>query len=345
MRIAHICPYDLRQPGGVQTHTLALSDALTELGHESDVFAPRHPLRLPLGGTRADLALHPRDLFALHEILRRPHDIIHIQEPLLPLLGPLALLHPAIGGRPKLVVTLHSAESLARRAYQSIAPLLRRLLARADAVICASGVSREIAAPILPNGARPGGSRVIPPCINVSPFASVERRPTPRCVLFVGRDEPRKGLAVLLRAMRSVDAARLVVAGPVTRETMRLADRNATFLGPVSRETLPSLLSEAACAVFPALGGEALGLVLVEAMAAAVPLIASDIDGYRIATGDGQAALLTPPGDADALTVAISRLLDDEPLQRELSQRGRVAAARFDASVVAQQHIDLYQSL
>ena len=337
MRIHHVLPYDLRQPGGVQTHTLALSGALNALGHESEVFAPRHPLRLPLGGTRADLALDPRDLFALRDFLRRPRDILHIQEPLLPLFGPLSLLHPHPA---RTVVTLHSAESAARSWYRRTAPIARRLLRRAAAVICASEVSQRVAGAVLPETAE-----LILPCLDLAPFRNVEPEPEPNTILFVGRDEPRKGLPILLDAMKRLPDARLIVAGPVQARTRPRKHPRVEFLGPIPHDDLPALMSRAACAAFPALGGEALGLVLVEAMAAGLPVVASDIDGYRIASADGAAAILSPPGDAAALALNLARVRSDEQLRAALIARGRASAQRFDARVIAERHLSLYQSV
>ena len=337
VRIHHVLPYDLRQPGGVQTHTMALSDVLNDLGHESRVFAPSSPLRLALGGTRADLTLHPRDLFALRGFLRRPHDILHIQEPLLPLLGPLSLLHP---GSTPTVVTLHSAERAADRWYRWTRPLSRFLLKRADAVICASAVSLEIAAPAISDWVE-----VIHPCLDLSKFREARREPDPHTILFVGRDEPRKGLSVLLAALDRIPDARLIVAGPATEARRRLSSDRVTFLGPVPHDQIPALMGRATCAAFPALGGEALGLVLIEAMAAGVPVVASDIDGYRIASDDGSAALLSAPGDANALAQQLLRLLSDARLRERLVERGRQVAERFDAERIARRHLDLYRSL
>ncbi|MDE2746422.1 MAG: glycosyltransferase family 4 protein [Chloroflexota bacterium] len=337
MRILHVLPYDLRQPGGVQTHTLALSRALNELGHESRIFAPSRPFRVAMGGTRADIALHPLDLLELRKALRNPHDVLHIQEPMLPLLGPLSLLHP---GPASTVVTLHSAETVANRCYRWLDPLPRWLLSRADAWICASDVAKQIAAPAIGDAAQ-----VIYPCLELDSFRAVRRDPEPEAILFVGRDEPRKGLAVLLEAIELLPSARLIVAGPVSDETRRAAGSRTTLLGPVPHEQVPDLLSTAACAAFPAIGGEALGLVLVEAMAAGVPVAASDIDGYRIAADGGRAALLSRPGDALAFAENLARLLGDHHLRSRLSDAGRAAAERFDARLIAEQHLALYRSL
>ena len=337
MRIHHVLPYDPQQPGGVQTHTMALSEALSQLGHESHVFAPSAPARIGVGGTRADLTWHPRDLFALRRFLRIPHDILHIQEPMLPLLGPLSLLHPSA---PPTVVTLHSAEAVAGRFYRWTGPISRRLLNRADAIVCASEVSREAA-----ESATGPDAAVIHPCLDLFRFRDLQRNPDPYTILFVGRDEPRKGLPVLLQALDRLPEAQLVIAGPVTDATRALADGRITLLGSVPHHEIASLMRTATCAAFPAMSGEALGLVLVEAMAAGVPVAASDIDGYRIATDDGEAALLSPPNNPNALAANLRRLLSDARLRRQLADRGRQAAERFDSHAIAQQHLDLYRSL
>ena len=330
-------PYDARQPGGVQVHTLALSDALNVMGHQSEVFSPRKARRVQMGGTRADLSFHPSDLLRLRDFLRTPHDILHIQEPLLPAIGPLALLHPDAAPT---VVTLHSAEPAASNFYRRARPLLRSLLRHADLAICATDISRETAANILPNRVE-----TIFPCLDLAPFSSVTRSPDPDTILFVGRDEPRKGLPILIRALDLLPDAQLVVAGPVSSATQRLADDRTTFLGPVPHEEIPSLLSTATCAAFPATGGEALGLVLIEAMAAGVPLAASDISGYRIASDHGRAALLSSPGDHVALAEQLKRLLTDSALRARLVASGQESADRFDARHIAEQHLALYRSL
>ncbi len=337
MRIHHVLPYDLRQPGGVQTHTLALSEALTRLGHDSRVFAPTRPLRVRLGGTRADLSWHPLDLWRLRSFLREPHDVLHIQEPMLPCCGPLAMLHP---GDAPLVLTLHSAETTAGRFYRVTRPLTRRLFSRADAVICATEVSCETASPCLPEDARR-----IPPCLDLAPFLQQRPQLGSRTILFVGRDEPRKGLRTLLEAVRTLEDVQLVVAGPVRESTRRLADSRTTFLRAVPHAELSELLASAACAVFPAMGGEALGLVLIEAMAAGTPIVASDIPGYRVATDDGASALLVPPGESAALADRIREVMGSAELRRALTERGRETAQRFDATAIAEQHLQLYLSL
>ena len=362
MRIALVMPYDLAYPGGVRTHTLALTSWLRDRGCDAQVIAPSSdasaaseawihgmgsPLRVPIGGSVGNIALSPRGLQRLRWLLSEDWDIIHIQEPAVPLLGPLALR--AAPQRAATVLTFHSAEQTGARLYCAAAPLLRGWLARADACIAVSTAALATAQPILG-----GPARLIPPCIE--PIAARAPRllqpNSAPSVLFVGRDEPRKGLPTLLRAFARLETeeATLRVAGPVRTESRRLAQRlgiahRLQFLGATNAAGVRRLLSQSALLCAPALGGEALGLVLVEAMAAGVPVAASDIDGYRIAARRGRAALLAPPGDPAALASAIDRALSDTALRERLIAAGRASARRFDVSTVGAEHLRLYRRL
>ena len=107
------------------------------------------------------------------------------------------------------------------------------------------------------------------------------------------------------------------------------------MLGTVPHERLPGCLAGADAFVAPALGQESFGLVLVEAMAAGVPVVASNITGYREIVRDGIDGLLVPPGDAAALASAMGSALDDGALADRMRAGGRERAARFDWSTVA----------
>ena len=343
----------------MRTHTLALASWLRGQGCDAQVIAPSSdaseaqaswicrlgpPIRVPIGGSVGNVMVDPRGLRRLRGLLDEDWDVVHIQEPAAPLIGPLAL--QAALGRAATVLTFHSAEPTSGRLYRAAAPLLRSRLARADACIAVSTAALATAQPILG-----GPARIIPPCIG-SVTAHTTRSEVGQAVLFVGRDEPRKGLRTLLRAFArlEMEGTTLNVAGPVRAESRRLAERlgiadRVRFLGAVDAAGVRGLLSQSALLCAPALGGEALGLVLVEAMAAGVPVVASDIDGYRIAARGGRAALLAPPGDAAALADAIRRALTDAALRERLIAAGRAAARRFDVAAVGAEHLRLYRRL
>ena len=359
IRIAFVMPYDLAHPGGVRTHTLALAGWLRRQGCDAHVIAPSsdpaaarepwlHPVgrpwRIPIGGSVGNLAFGIDMIPRIRDLLSEDWDIVHIQEPLVPPIGLLALrCKPA---RARTVLTFHSAERTAQRLYSAAAPLLRSYAARADARIVVSTAALDTARPILG-----GPAAIVPPCIEaVAPAPAADADPA--AILFVGRDEPRKGLPTLLRTVARIEDHQptLHVAGTVRPATRRLAQRlgladRVVFHGPQSSGGVRELLGRAALFCAPALGGEALGLVLVEAMAAGVPVVASDIDGYRIPARGGRAALLAPLGDAEALAEAIARALVDQALRERLAAAGRASARRFHAQTVGAEHLRVYNRL
>ena len=359
MRIAFVMPYDLAHPGGVRTHTLALAGWLRRQDCDAHVIAPSsdpetdrepwlHPVgrpwRIPIGGSVGNLAFGVGMIRRVRDLLSDDWDILHIQEPLVPPLGLLTLRYKSDHART--VLTFHSAERTVQRLYRAAAPLLRPYAARADARIVVSTAALDAARPILS-----GPAAIIPPCIETV-AAGPATDTDPAAILFVGRDEPRKGLPTLLRALARIENVQptLHIAGsarPATRkltERLGLADR-VVFHGPQSSDGVRELLGRAALFCAPALGGEALGLVLVEAMVAGLPVVASDIDGYRIPARGGRAALLAPPGDAAALAEAIARVLADQPLRERLAAAGRASAPRFHAQTVGAEHLRVYNRL
>jgi phosphatidylinositol alpha-mannosyltransferase len=128
-------------------------------------------------------------------------------------------------------------------------------------------------------------------------------------------------------------------------ETLPAALRSRiSMFGAIDHADVPSLLAGADVAVAAATGQESFGYSVVEAMAAGVPVVATDIEGYREVATDGIDALLVPPGDAGSLTIAIGRLLDDDALAARLVQAGRQRADTFDWSIVAARIEDVYRS-
>lgn len=350
MRIAQVCPYSLTPPGGVQAQVLGLARALRTLGHEVRVLAPCDgpppdagvtPLgkSVPLASNGSVAPIAPDPACALRTIraLRdEEFDIVHLHEPLVP--GPT--LTSLLCAEPPVVGTFHRAGASA--AYAAFRPATRALSKRL-AVRCA--VSEDARATA--HEAVGGEYELVFNGIEVDRFAKADavelERPS---ILFVGRHEPRKGLATLLEALERLPAdVHLLVAsdGPQTAELKaRFDDRRIEWLGRISDEEKASYLRSVDVFCAPSVSGESFGVVLLEAMAASVPIVASDLPGYRNVARPDEHALLVAPGDAAALATALSAVLGDGALRRRLVEAGEQRAGQFSMDHLAERYLELY---
>jgi phosphatidylinositol alpha-mannosyltransferase len=340
MRVALVCPYDLGAVGGVQGQVASLVEWLQAAGHDAWAVAPgsggppgtRHVgpvIRVPTNRSRAPITIHPGAVGRVREAVAGA-DVVHVHEPLVPVTGPAALY----AGEAPRVGTFHADPSaVVRRFYRGAAPLLRRLMKRlavATAVspVAAEGVGAFTAVQIVPNGLdtaryRGGGERV------------------PRRVVFLGRDDPRKGLDVLLQAWPLVAAAVPGAELRVLGATRPPGPAGVVFLGRVEEAEKLRELGEATALCAPNLGGESFGLIVAEGLAAGCAVVASDLPAFRHVVGE--AARLVPPADALALSRALTEVLSDEGEVARLAGMGRHQVARFDRAVVLESYLEAYR--
>lgn len=204
---------------------------------------------------------------------------------------------------------------------------------------------------VIPNGidyARFADPALRPP----EPFD--DGRPT---VLFVGRLERRKGLRYLLEAFARVQAAcpeaRLLLVGafgkaekaPYVAQAWALRLRQVRFIGYVPDAELPRYYRAATVFCAPSIGMESFGIVLLEAMAAGVPVVATDIPGYNEVVEDGVQGFLVPPEDPEALAEALLRLLRDPALRARMSAAGRQRARQYDWDEIARRVVEFYEEV
>jgi phosphatidylinositol alpha-mannosyltransferase len=351
MRVLLVCPYSWSVPGGVGHHIANLAEQLRHRGHEVRIVAPAEgkpppgvwsvgrsvPLRW--NGSVARLAFGPRVATRVKVAMRRGRpDVVHVHEPFAPSVSMMALAR----AKAPCVATFHTTASsnrLYRAAARGLRPLWKKLAVRiAVSREAADTVERIFGDPV----------QVIPNGIDVGRFDGVKpRRPDGNTILYFGRLERRKGVRVLVdaftRLKQRVPDARLVVLGdgPERRGSEAAVPAefrdDVRFAGAWKDEDLLAALGDAAVVCLPALGGESFGVVLLEAMAARRPLVATSIAGYAAVARDGVEALLVPPGDAGALSTALERLLGDRVLASALVKAGRARAEEFDwARVVAE---------
>lgn len=358
MRVALTCPYAWDDPGGVQTHVRELAARLIERGHVVTVLAPvrgneaeafvrpvGRPVDIPYNASNAPIDPRPWVIRQIRDELRRfGPDLLHAHEPLTPSTSLWAVLAASV----PLVATFHSGAERSRL-YDVAAPLLRRIARRIAVRIAVSDAAAAFA------GARIGGAfEIVPNGVDVQRFAGAEPADlgVGTKLLFVGRLDERKGFPTAVRTFARLAAERpdlrLVVAGEgPDREALaglgpELSDR-VIMLGSVPNVDLPPF--HAACDAYlgPAVGGESFGVVLVEAMSAGLPVIASDIAGYREVVRNGLDGLLVPPRDPAAMAAAVDRVLSDENLADRLRNAGLERARGFDWSVVASRLEGIYE--
>lgn len=354
LRIGMVSPYSLSIPGGVQQQVMGLSRELRRMGIEVRVLAPCDgpppaTFVTPLGnslptsanGSIAPLAPDPSaQLRTIRALNDEEFDVLHLHEPFVP--GPTmtaTLLHTA-----PIIATFHSAGDSA--SYKYLKNAINALSEHVVHRVAVSKDARELAHrylggeyEILYNGVELDEYR--------NAVAYVSDR---RAIFFCGRHEERKGLEVLLRAVRELpDDVEVWVAG-TGPDTARLraefdGDARLQWLGRLSDPDKIARLKGATVFCAPSLHGESFGVVLIEAMAAGTAIVASGLDGYRNVATDEVDALLVEPGDASALAAALRRLLDDADLRTQLTVAGQTRAEDFSMRNLARIYAAHYRRI
>jgi phosphatidylinositol alpha-mannosyltransferase len=338
MRVAIVCPYDLGRFGGVQDQALALATWLRGVGHQAVVIGPGEgpsgtvsvgrAVPVPANGSVAPVSLRPRHLKRL-VVATAGADVVHIHEPMMPTVSLAATRLPDL---PK-VGTFHADPSPAlRRLYRSAGPLARRIVGRLDVITAVSPVAASVVERLAP-------VRLVPNGIDVETYQPSPG--VPKRVAFLGRDDLRKGLDVLLAAWPEVFAAipdaELVVAAGERREEIE----GVRFV-TVPEGEKRTYLQDAAIYCAPNLGGESFGIVLVEGMAAGCAIVASALPAFAHVLGG--AGVLTKPGEVTGLAGALIRVLGDEALCRQLQERSLERVGRYDRDAVLAGYLAAYRT-
>ena len=368
MKVGIVVPYSWSFWGAVVEHAELQADALRRLGVETrtimgndppgsftrvlhprlgrhgmpppDVIPVGRSVIVPANGSLPNIVLSPRSVFRINRALQRERfDVLHLHEPMTPAIciATLAL------ARVPMVATFHAHGALGWMRIGK--PVWGFLADRLDGRIAVSAHALRTAQAWLP-----GDYEVVPNGVLIPEHADAGARD--HRILFVGRQEPRKGLHVLLRAwpeiqrrtgalLRIVGADPLAVRLLLSRE--RVSDESIDVLGFLSQEELTRELLSAKALVAPSLGGESFGMVLTRAFACATPVVASDISGYREVM-DPDAAVSFPAGDVRALTDAVVALLGDEPRRRTLGEGARrLAVTRYSWDDIARRLLSIYE--
>ena len=368
MKIALVSPYDLSVPGGVNSHIHHLSDHFTALGHDVRLIAPAsdltnirpnsivvgRPASIPAGGSIARMSMSPRLANPVKRILdEEQFDVVHVHEPLVSFMTIQFLrFSTAIN-----VATFHAARESGARLYTYTRRLLMGAFRRLDGKIAVSQAASSLIQPHFP-----GYYNIIPNGVSVEQFAA-PAPPIPELddgmfnILSVGRLEKRKGQRYLLRAFARVKAvhpeARLVLVGGYGERSLRAYQRwvrehglsDVVFAGYVSDADLPRYHQTADVFCAPNTGNESQGIVLLEAMAAGCPVIASNIEGFAGVITHGVDGVLVRPKDSDAIADALLEAMAGRERLREIAAMGVARAQFFSWDRVAQRVLSYYERL
>ncbi|MET7284017.1 glycosyltransferase family 4 protein [Kribbella sp. NPDC005582] len=360
MRIGVVCPYSLGMPGGVQNHVRDLAEALLDLGHDVSVLAPVDDNEVPLyvvssgravgvpyNGSVARVTFGPRTAARVKTWLAEgDFDVVHVHEPTTPSASIIALW----SAEGPFVSTFHTWQ-VRSRAMSAASSLLRPALEKIDARIAVSENARSMMVQHVG-----GEAVVIPNGLYTARFKGSPRKEwqgDDGTISFLGRlDEPRKGLGVLLKAVPALVAARphlkVLVAGAgqadeAWRSLPFWCRDNVLFLGMVDDEARADMLAGSDVYVAPHLGGESFGIVLLEAMAAGAPVLASNLPAFRQVLEHGRLGDLFEPGDVPALTNRVLHLLASPEEREQLRSAGLTAVQRYDWSVLLPELLAVYE--
>jgi phosphatidyl-myo-inositol alpha-mannosyltransferase len=369
MKVGIVVPYSWSFWGGVQEHADHQARALQRLGVDARIIMGHDPpgrltwllhpkqgrhtrppsyvmpvgrsVIVPANASLPNIILSPQSMLRMRRIWEEERfDVVHVHEPFAPVLSAFAL---ATAPCP-VVVTCHSAGE--RLGWYPIGKLFWGVVSRRiDQRIAVSDSARRASEPHVG-----GPMGVIPNGIDLPP--EVDPGGRNGNVVFIGRNEPRKGLPVLLRAWPRVHErtkARLRLVGADPLSVRWLARRQGfslegiDLLGGLSEDELTAELQAASLLVAPSLGGESFGMVLTRAFACGTPVVASNIEGYAQVADHDETGILVPPGDADALAGAMVELLQDEERRRAYGICARKAAEPYSWDRIGRRLVEIYE--
>jgi phosphatidyl-myo-inositol alpha-mannosyltransferase len=367
MRIGLVCPYQWDVPGGVQYHVRDLAETLRGLGHHVEVLTPAEreesltdpwltfagrTVPIPYNGSMASVQFGPVSAARVRRWLKDGRfDVVHVHDPAPPSIGLLVCM---MAEGPN-VATFHAA-TVRSKWLAAWGPIVRPWLEKISGRIAVSDFARRVQVEHLG-----GDAVIIPNGVHVPAFAEGPTLPGHTrgvdgpTIGFLGRfDEPRKGLPVLLDAMRTVvrrhPGAQLLIAGRGDADEIRELiggdlRPHVALLGELSEADKAAFLRSIDVYCAPNLLGESFGVILIEALAAGAPIVASDLDAFARVLEGGEAGVLVRRGDAAALARALCDLLADPERRARLAARGREAAAQYDWGVIARRILAVYETV
>jgi phosphatidyl-myo-inositol alpha-mannosyltransferase len=365
VKVGLVSPYDFASPGGVNDHVRHLAVRLQQLGHETRIFAPSSradvnfdsarfyrigtPIAIPVNDSVARITLSFHLANRVAEIIDEERfDILHFHEPLMPAL-PMTMLRMSTTAN---VGTFH-AFAHSNVGYYYGRPLLKPYLGHLHRAMAVSEPARAFVSRYFPNFPM----RVVPNGIDLGVYkpglAPIRHlRDENLNILFVGRLEKRKGLGDLLRAYRSiverVPRSRLIIVGdgPLRGKVESYVARhrlpNVVLAGYVPESVKPRYYASADVFCAPATGAESFGIVLLEALASGIPVVATEVPGYMSVLEPGRDSITVQPKNWRELAASLVILARDPELRGRLAAYAIQKARRYSWEVVATEVVEVY---
>lgn len=368
MKIGLVCPYNLHKNGGVQECVLNLQKELNRRGHKAIIITPS-PQKFSkdkdgviyIGGlidtkypfqTTAQISLSLENRKIRKVLEQQDFDILHFHEPWVPMMSPQILARSKAVN----IATFHAKlpeTKFTRTLEKVISPYARLVMKKIDAM---TAVSDEAA--IYVRGLTRRKVEIIPNCVDFEKYPFIgggKKREKNRTIMYLGRLEKRKGVKYLLKAYSDLikirPEIRLEIAGdgPERKKLEAYAKKhdlkNVKFLGFVSEEQKVEMYKHAGVFCSPAIYGESFGIVLLEAMARGVVVVAGNNAGYRsVMKGYGKKSLVDPK-DTAIFAKKLDKMLFDEPVRKEWIKWSQEYIHNFSVGKIVDSYERLYSQI
>ena len=358
MKIAIVSPYDISKTGGVTNHVVNLANELNNQGNIVSIIAPSSdksfslnninflnagkPTLVNFGSTKASISVKFTSIIKVRKFLQKnSFDLVHIHEPLVPFVSLCSLIF----SKSPVVVTFHATFN-SNWKFRFWGFLFRDWVLGSISKICVS----KTAGSTLKNYGYNFDYELIPNGIDLERFKVKKNQVSQKLkILFVGRNEDRKGIKILLEAFMIVSAKysnvelNLVGEGVASLSTNYRNIPNCKFYDHMEGQDLVDMYHNSQIFCSPAIENESFGIVLLEAMASGLAVVASDIDGYRGIVNNYDNGILFKNGDIKSLADALCELIENRDMINKLSLNGMHFSKEYSWKEVSRNIIFNYE--
>jgi phosphatidylinositol alpha-mannosyltransferase len=362
MKIGLVCPYNMFKGGGVQECVLALRQELENRGHYARIISPaptglKNPVMYGVifVGTAAQIKspFHTTAQVSvnvksdvLKDILNKEQfDVLHFHEPWVPILSRQILASSSS----KNIATFHAKlpdTVMSKTIEKVVTPYTKPVLKDLNYLTAVSSAATDYISSLTDQHIE-----IIPNGIDLSKYENLKKKRN-KNVLFIGRLEKRKGVKYLIDAFKETSnkKSKLIIAGDgpdrqkleTYVKQLKIEDR-VTFLGYITENKKLKLLSTVGLVCSPALYGESFGIVILEAMAMGVPILAGNNPGYSsVLTEEGSISLVNPK-DQKSFTKLIELLSTNQSVRDMWLRWAETEIQNYDYSIVVTKYEKLYK--